>query len=67
MQMALNELGLKAEDCLYIGDQPNDVLCAKSAGLGCVWITAMNSSMPSYILYKEDFRITAFEELLTIL
>lgn len=67
MQIAFQQLGLKAEDCLYVGDQPNDVLCAKSAGMECAWITSMNSSIPEYIPYKEDFRITAIEELLNFI
>jgi putative hydrolase of the HAD superfamily len=67
MQIALQELLLEAENCLYVGDQPNDVLCAKSAGMDCALITTLNSSMPAYIPYKEDYKIFAIEELLDFL
>lgn len=38
MEIALSKLGLLPKDCLYVGDHPFDVLCAKKAGLDCVWL-----------------------------
>ncbi|MDF2685535.1 MAG: hypothetical protein K0S55_716 [Clostridia bacterium] len=67
MQLALQELNLKAENCLYAGDHPLDVLCAKSAGLDCAWIAPADKKLPSDINYKEDYRICHVTELLKIL
>jgi len=33
MQIVLEELGLKPDQCLYVGDQPLDVLCSKQVGM----------------------------------
>lgn len=67
MQIALQELELTAEDCIYVGDQPNDVICAKSAGLDCVWISSNNTCMPQGIYYKEDFKVAVIDEILNFL
>ena len=67
METALEQLGLNAEDCLYIGDQPMDVLCSKQAGLDCAWIEKDGSQLPETIPYTEDFRITHLSDLLAIL
>ncbi|ERI11062.1 HAD family hydrolase [Aneurinibacillus aneurinilyticus] len=32
---AISELYIKPEDCIYIGDQPTDVLAANAAGIEC--------------------------------
>lgn len=67
MQIALEELGLKAENCLYVGDQPFDVLCSKQAGMDCAWIVTDESELPKSIPYKEDYRIGKLSDLLSIL
>ncbi len=67
MEIALERLGLKAEHCLYVGDQPNDVLCSKQAGLDCVWIAPKDIELPASIPYQADYRITKITELLKIL
>lgn len=67
MQIALVELGLKAENCLYVGDQPIDVLCSKQIGMDCAWITEDNCTLPTSILYEEDYRIHRLSDLLNIL
>lgn len=67
MEIALEELGFKADSCLYVGDQPNDVLCSKQAGLDCVWIAPQDIELPSSIPYQADYRITRITELLKIL
>ena len=35
MEIALGEMGLSPEKCLYVGDHPFDVLCARRAGMDC--------------------------------
>lgn len=67
METALEQLGLNAENCLYVGDQPMDVLCSKQAGMDCVWIEKDGSQLPETIPYTEDFRITHLSDLLAIL
>ena len=64
MHLALNELNLPASSCLYIGDHPFDVLCAKNADLDCAWLTPSNDSLPDCIPYKEDFKIQKLKEIL---
>jgi len=64
MQIAINNLALKASDCLYVGDHPFDVLCAKEAGLDCAWLSSPNASLPKDISYNEDYRIQHLEDLL---
>lgn len=67
MQIALHELELEANDCIYVGDQPFDVLCSKQIGMDCAWITTAECVLPQCIPYKEDYRIASLSELLNIL
>lgn len=67
MQILLNELELEAESCLYVGDQPMDVLCSKESGMDCAWIADKNDILPKTIPYKEDYRINRLSDLLQIL
>lgn len=67
MQIALKELSLEAKDCIYIGDQPMDVLCAKQIGMDCVWIAPEDYVLPESIPYREDYRIANILDLLNIL
>ncbi len=67
MQFALDDLGLEAEKCVYVGDQPYDILCSKQSGMDCVWITQDEVELPETIHYKEDFRISEITDLLKIL
>ena len=66
MQIALDRLSLRASECLYVGDHPFDVLCAKKAGMDCAWLTAPDDVLPDSVPYKEDYRIGKLEELLFI-
>ena len=67
MQIALSELGLEANGCLYVGDQPYDVLCSKQIGMDCAWINTDQVDLPVEIPYKEDYRISNIKDLLDIL
>lgn len=67
MEIALEALNLKAEKCLYVGDQPFDVLCSKQTGMDCAWIVTDESELPSSIPYQEDYRIRTLSDLLEIL
>lgn len=67
MEIALEELNLKAENCLYVGDQPFDVLCSKQSGMDCAWIVTDGGELPKSIPYKEDYKIGKLSDLLGIL
>lgn len=67
MQIALKELNLFPEDCLYVGDHPFDVLCAKETGMDCAWIASENSILPEIVPFKEDYKINNVKQLLGIL
>lgn len=66
MQIALDNLLLNANSCLYVGDHPFDVLCAKNAGIDCAWLTEYDNILPDSVPYKEDYRIQSINELLQI-
>lgn len=67
MQIVLDELELNAENCLYVGDQPIDVLCSKQIGMDCAWVTTDDCRLPKSIPYEEDYRINRLSDLLNIL
>ena len=64
MRIALNELGLNGESCLYVGDHPFDVLCAKSVGVDCAWLAPADSVLPESIPFQEDVRLSNLLDLL---
>ncbi len=63
----LDELHLKANKCLYVGDQPLDVLCSKQIGMDNVWINPDNIELPNSTPFNEDYRIRKLSDLLNIL
>lgn len=67
MQIALDELALEAKKCLYVGDQPYDVLCSKLAGMDCAWIAEDECKLPDLVPFNEDYRINKLSDLLSIL
>ena len=64
MQIAIDSLSLGASDCLYVGDHPFDVLCAKKAGLDCAWLSPPETVLPKDIPYNEDYRVRRLDDLL---
>ena len=67
MQIALEKLGLDAASCLYVGDHPFDVLCARSAGMDCAWIAPADAVLPDSVPYGETYRIKKLGGLLPVL
>ena len=67
MQIALDELQADASECLYVGDHPFDVLCAKGAGIDCAWLTNPESVLPDSIPHTEDYKISELSEIVGIL
>lgn len=67
MELALNELNLSPNDCLYVGDHPLDVLCSKRTGMDCAWIARKEAKLHVSIPYNEDYRIDRVTQLLDII
>jgi len=67
MEIALENLSLEASVCLYVGDHPFDVLCAKNAGIDCAWLTAPNNILPESVPHKEDYRIENLQDLIELI
>ncbi len=67
MELALNELDLSPQDCLYVGDHPLDVLCSKQAGMDCAWIARKEAKLHDSIPYNEDYRINRITQLLDVI
>ena len=65
MQIALDNFSLDASVCLYVGDHPFDVLCAKNSGTACAWLAPAESALPDSIPYQEDIRINKLNDLLS--
>lgn len=66
-EMALNKLGLRPEQCLYIGDHPtNDIEGAGKAGMKTIWFE-VNQPWRDEITIKPEHRIKHLRELEAIL
>lgn len=64
MQYAMREMGMKdAAKCLYVGDHPFDVLCAKKAGMRCAWLANEAETLPESFACREDYRIAELRAL----
>ena len=66
MAIALERVKARAQDCLYVGDHPFDVLCSKTAGMQCAWIASPQAVLPEEIEVREDFRVSSIEEILEL-
>ena len=67
MEIALKELDLSPEHCLYVGDHPLDVLCSKKAGMDCAWIIGDWDKAYEIGPYRADYHIKNVKELIDIL
>lgn len=68
MEIALERLHLTTDNCLYVGDQLLDVLCAKKAGLDMALIVSDDQNKHSdKIGYKEDYRISSVLDIIKLL
>lgn len=65
MYRTCNDIQVKPEECLYVGDHPFDILCAEKAGMDCAWVD-------HGVFYKDDlpaeprFIIYSLRELLHV-
>jgi putative hydrolase of the HAD superfamily len=62
MDMACRELELSPDQCVYVGDHPYDVLCAKKAGLQMIWLCKDASPLPTEIEHKPDIIVQSLDE-----
>ncbi|MDR0897334.1 MAG: HAD family hydrolase [Oscillospiraceae bacterium] len=67
MEIALQELNIAPQHCLYVGDHPHDVLCAKKAGMDCAWIVGDWDKSMQIETHSADYHISNVAELTTIL
>lgn len=66
-EMALEQLQLKPEECIYIGDHPiNDIEGAANIGMGTIWIK-VNQPWKNEIMARPLHSITQLGELFDIL
>ena len=63
----LEKMSCDAADCLYVGDHPFDVMGAKRAGMGMVWLNNIYDNMPEFIKEKPDYTIRTIDKLTEIL
>ena len=63
LELLTSALGVTPADCLYVGDQPVDVLAARSIGMRSAILT---SSSKGDISAQPDFLVSSLEDLLTI-
>lgn len=66
-QMAVKQLGVRAEECLFIGDHPvNDIEGAALTGMNTIWMK-VNQPWPDHLHVIPLHTIHKLEELLDIL
>ena len=63
----LQQMGCQAQDCLYVGDHPFDVMGAKQAGMDVVWLNQIYDTLPEYIQERPDYILHDIGELTSIL
>lgn len=62
----MKNLGVKAEDCVYIGDSDVDVLTAHNAGLPCIGVTWGNRDEDVLVASGAEYIANTPEEILNI-
>ena len=63
MQLAMEKLSKLPDDCIYVGDHPYDVQCAKSAGMGAIWLNVEKTNLPKEVTHKPDCEIYSLDQL----
>jgi putative hydrolase of the HAD superfamily len=67
MEIALKELSITPQSCLYVGDHPQDVLCSKKAGMDCAWIVGDWDKSNQIGTHIADYYINNVAELIDFL
>ena len=66
MQLAMEAMQIQPAECLYVGDHPFDVLCARKAGMDVAWIASPQTQLPEGIGCSETYRIDSLNDLLSL-
>ena len=64
--MALEELGGKPEETLFVGDSPFDILCGKNAGIASVVVGWSALPMDMLLKYEPSYVVNSMEELMAL-
>ena len=67
LQMALESAQVNAEEAVYVGDHPFDVLCAKKVPMPIIWFNKDNDPLPEGFTSHPDLQIRTLSELLEII
>jgi HAD superfamily hydrolase (TIGR01549 family) len=55
MEIACERLQCRPAECLYVGDHPYDVLCAKRAGMAMAWLCEDGAALPGDLGVRADY------------
>lgn len=64
--MALQEMGGKPEETIFVGDSPFDVLCGKNAGIKSVIVGWSALPMDIILKHEPDYVVDSMEELVAL-
>ena len=64
--MALEKLGFRPEEAIFVGDSPFDVLCAKNAGITSVVVSWSALPREVYMEHNPDYVVDSMEELMEL-
>jgi pyrophosphatase PpaX len=67
LRQIITEFGIRADECLYVGDSPIDILTGKAAGIRTIAITTGVTTMEQLKENTPDIIITDIEQLLTLI
>ena len=67
LHLALESAQVNAEEAVYVGDHPFDVLCAKKVPMPIIWFNKDDDPLPEGFTFHPDLQIGALSELLEII
>jgi phosphoglycolate phosphatase-like HAD superfamily hydrolase len=67
LQVALNKMRLKPENCIYVGDTPHDLQMAKSAGVRSIAVLGPFPTETQLRAAKPEFLLRTIKELPALL
>ena len=67
LHLALQRAEVKAEEAVYVGDHPFDILCAKKVPMPIIWFNKDDDPLPDEFTFYSDLQIGNLLELIEIL
>ncbi len=67
LQIGIQRAQVKAEETVYVGDHPFDILCAKKVPMPIIWFNKDNDPLPNGFTSYPDYHISTLSEILDIL